>query len=128
MPAENDQYLPLLTSSDVRHAVPARGLQVLIYRYQRRTLAGKLLGIGKGMLRRNTQGEHTENGAGDSVKWIQKAFSIIEPLEDTVDAGDSQLRVSRPSYRLQMVTRTDARQRSILRTLGKWGYRIAMSN
>ncbi|KAH9891162.1 meiosis protein SPO22/ZIP4 like-domain-containing protein [Cubamyces lactineus] len=74
--SENDQYLPLLTSSD------------------RRTLAGKLLGIGKDMLRRNTQGEHTENGAGDSVKWIQKAFSIIEPLEDTVDAGDSQLRWS----------------------------------
>ncbi|KAJ8488783.1 hypothetical protein ONZ51_g3351 [Trametes cubensis] len=81
--AENDQYILLLTSSD------------------RRTLAGKLLGIGKGMLRRNTQGEHTENGTGDTVKWIQKAFSIIEPLEDTVDAGDSQLR------------------RSILRTLAR---------
>ncbi|KAI0327295.1 hypothetical protein GY45DRAFT_1355763 [Cubamyces sp. BRFM 1775] len=99
--SENDQYLSLLTSSD------------------RRTLAGKLLGIGKGMLRRNTQGEHTENGAGDSVKWIQKAFSIIEPLEDAVDAGDSQLRVSWPSYRLQTVTRNDARQRSILRTLAR---------
>ncbi|KAI0662358.1 meiosis protein SPO22/ZIP4 like-domain-containing protein [Cubamyces menziesii] len=81
--SENDQYILLLTSSD------------------RRTLAGKLLGIGKGMLRRNTQGEHTENGTGDTVKWIQKAFSIIEPLEDTVDAGDSQLR------------------RSILRTLAR---------
>ncbi|CDO70960.1 hypothetical protein BN946_scf184829.g69 [Trametes cinnabarina] len=41
------------------------------------------------------------NGARDAVKWIQRAFSIVEPLEDVPDTGDSQLR------------------RSILRTLAR---------
>ncbi|KAI0651390.1 meiosis protein SPO22/ZIP4 like-domain-containing protein [Trametes meyenii] len=81
--SESDQYLSLLTPSD------------------RRTLAGKLLGIGKSMLRSSTPGDPAGNGARDSVKWIQRAFSIIEPLEDAADSGDGQLR------------------RSILRTLAR---------
>ncbi|KAI0358894.1 hypothetical protein OH77DRAFT_1493876 [Trametes cingulata] len=81
--SESDQYLSLLTPSD------------------RRTLAGKLLGIGKTMLKSSTSGDRAGNGARDSVKWIQRAFSIIEPLEDAADTGDDQLR------------------RSILRTLAR---------
>ncbi|KAH9850619.1 meiosis protein SPO22/ZIP4 like-domain-containing protein [Lenzites betulinus] len=81
--SESDQYLSLLTPSD------------------RRTLAGKLLGIGKNMLRSSTPADAAGNGARDTVKWIQKAFAIIEPLEDTADAGDELLR------------------RSILRTLAR---------
>ncbi|RPD58497.1 hypothetical protein L227DRAFT_189115 [Lentinus tigrinus ALCF2SS1-6] len=73
---ESDQYLSLLTPSD------------------RRTLAGKLLGIGKELLRSSTQDGPPGNSAKDSVKWIQRAFSIIEPLEDAVDTGDGQLRRS----------------------------------
>ncbi|EIW65111.1 uncharacterized protein TRAVEDRAFT_55804 [Trametes versicolor FP-101664 SS1] len=81
--SESDQYLSLLTPSD------------------RRTLAGKLLGIGKSMLRSSPPADAAGNGARDSVKWIQRAFAIIEPLEDTADAGDGQVR------------------RSILRTLAR---------
>ncbi|KAI0665334.1 meiosis protein SPO22/ZIP4 like-domain-containing protein [Trametes maxima] len=81
--SESDQYLSLLTPSD------------------RRTLAGKLLGIGKSMLKSSTPGDPAGNGARDYVKWIQRAFSIIEPLEDAADSGDGQLR------------------RSILRTLAR---------
>ncbi|KAI0638918.1 meiosis protein SPO22/ZIP4 like-domain-containing protein [Trametes polyzona] len=81
--SESDQYLSLLTPSD------------------RRTLAGKLLGIGKDMLKSSASADAAGNGAGDSVKWIQRSFAIIEPLEDTADAGDEQLR------------------RSILRTLAR---------
>ncbi|KAI9059547.1 hypothetical protein FKP32DRAFT_1657351 [Trametes sanguinea] len=80
---ESDQYLSLLTASD------------------RRTLAGKLLVIGKSMLRNSTEGDPPGNGARDAVKWIQRAFSIIEPLEDAADTADNQLR------------------RSILRTLAR---------
>ncbi|OSD05749.1 hypothetical protein PYCCODRAFT_1432287 [Trametes coccinea BRFM310] len=80
---ESDQYLSLLTASD------------------RRTLAGKLLAIGKSMLRNSTAGDPPGKGARDAVKWIQRAFSIIEPLEDAADTADNQLR------------------RSILRTLAR---------
>ncbi|RDX43939.1 hypothetical protein OH76DRAFT_1128530 [Lentinus brumalis] len=73
---ESDQYLSLLTPSD------------------RRTLAGKMLGIGKELLRSSTQDGPGGNSARDSVKWIQRAFSIIEPLEDALDTGDGHLRRS----------------------------------
>ncbi|KAI0761631.1 meiosis protein SPO22/ZIP4 like-domain-containing protein [Trametes elegans] len=81
--SESNQYLSLLTPSD------------------RRTLAGKLLMIGKNMLRSSTPGDPAGNSSRNSVKWIQRAFSIIEPLEDAADTGDGQLR------------------RSILRTLAR---------
>ncbi|KAI0719068.1 meiosis protein SPO22/ZIP4 like-domain-containing protein [Cerioporus squamosus] len=77
---ESDQYLSLLTPSD------------------RRTLAGKLLGIGRELLKASTQDGPAGNSARDSVKWIQRAFSIIEPLEDVVDTGDGQLRVTRAYF------------------------------
>ncbi|KAL1952366.1 hypothetical protein VTO73DRAFT_1515 [Trametes versicolor] len=56
---------------------------------------------GKSMLRSSPPADAAGNGARDSVKWIQRAFAIIEPLEDTADAGDGQVR------------------RSILRTLAR---------
>ncbi|KAI8983311.1 meiosis protein SPO22/ZIP4 like-domain-containing protein [Trametes punicea] len=74
--SESDQYLSLLSLSD------------------RRKLAGKLLGIGKAILRRSTQDGSTGKGARDAVKWVQRAFSIIEPLENTADTGDGLLRRS----------------------------------
>ncbi|TBU26328.1 meiosis protein SPO22/ZIP4 like-domain-containing protein [Dichomitus squalens] len=73
---ENDQRLSLLTPSD------------------RRTLAGKLLVIGKGVLQFNSQDNTAGNGAKDAVKWLQRAFAIIEPLEDAADPGEGQLKRS----------------------------------
>ncbi|KAI0757464.1 meiosis protein SPO22/ZIP4 like-domain-containing protein [Daedaleopsis nitida] len=80
---ESDQYLSLLTPSD------------------RRTLAGKLLAIGKEILRSSTQAGPLGDSAKESVKWIQRAFTTIEPLEDAADTGEGALR------------------RSILRTLAR---------
>lgn len=55
----------------------------------------------------------------DSIKWIQRAFSIIEPLDDAADPGKGQLRVSSSFVFLYAFTRTSFAQRSILRTLCK---------
>lgn len=105
---ESDQYLSLLTPSDVRAAVHFECMRSLIHIRKRRTLAGKLLGIGKSMLRSSPPADAAGNGARDSVKWIQRAFAIIEPLEDAADAGDGQVRVSRPSYQSYPAQRSHA--------------------
>lgn len=55
----------------------------------------------------------------DSIKWIQRAFSIIEPLDDAADPGKGQLRVSSSFVFFYAFTRTSFAQRSILRTLCK---------
>ncbi|KAI0762520.1 meiosis protein SPO22/ZIP4 like-domain-containing protein [Fomes fomentarius] len=73
---KSEQYLSLLTPSD------------------RRTLAGKLLGVGKELLRSSMKEGPSGNSARDSVKWIQRAFSTIEPLEEAADTDDGQLKRS----------------------------------
>ncbi len=65
-----------------------------------------MLGIGKELLRSSTQDGPGGNSARDSVKWIQRAFSIIEPLEDALDTGDGHLRVCVVLYHLLAITRT----------------------
>ena len=100
--SECDQYLSLLTPSDVRSPwLIIYRVGMLIFSVKRRSLAGKLLGIGKELLRSSTQDDQAGNSARDSVKWIQRAFSTIEPLDDAADSGEGHLRVSLPaSYRL----------------------------
>lgn len=63
---------------------------------QRKLLAAKLLDIGKSILRANP-GE--PNGAGDGVKiqdavrWMQKAYYMIEQLDDSETPGMTELKV-----------------------------------
>ncbi len=45
------------------------------------------------------------NSARDSVKWIQRAFSTVEPLEEAADTDDGRLRVSLVFYYGMTVTR-----------------------
>ncbi|KAI1789167.1 meiosis protein SPO22/ZIP4 like-domain-containing protein [Ganoderma leucocontextum] len=73
---DSDHYLSLLTPSD------------------RITLAGKLLAIGKGVLKTTMPSDPTGDSPKDSIKWIQRAFSIVEPLDDAADPGKGQLKVS----------------------------------
>lgn len=87
---ESDQYLSLLTQSD------------------RRTLSGKLLAIGKGGLETAMPSDLAGDGTKDSIKWIQRAFSIIEPLDDAADPGKGQLRVSHFSFSSISFTRTSS--------------------
>ena len=72
----------------------------------RRTLAGKLLAIGKEVLKLAPQDNPAGNGTKDAIKWIQRAFCIIEPLEDAADPGEGQLKVSLLSHYSMPVTRS----------------------
>ncbi|TBU48727.1 meiosis protein SPO22/ZIP4 like-domain-containing protein [Dichomitus squalens] len=74
---------------------PATGIcRMAGYERYRRTLAGKLLVIGKGVLQFNSQDNTAGNGAKDAVKWLQRAFAIIESLEDAADPAEGQLKRS----------------------------------
>ncbi|OBZ78675.1 hypothetical protein A0H81_00255 [Grifola frondosa] len=74
---ENDQCLSLLPPPD------------------RTVLAAKLLEIGKTLLRTGSRdSNHSASNARKSIKWIQKSFSIIEPLEDAGDADNRNLKRS----------------------------------
>ncbi|KAG2135130.1 meiosis protein SPO22/ZIP4 like-domain-containing protein [Suillus clintonianus] len=68
------------------------------------TLATKLLDIGKSLLRscyQDSKSAPEENKAQDAIRWMQKAFSVIEPLDCATNAELVELK------------------RSVLRSLGK---------
>jgi hypothetical protein len=58
---------------------------------QRELLAAKLLEIGKSVLSNKDIGDGVSTL--DAVKWLQKAFAIIEKLEDSATPGPGQLKV-----------------------------------
>ncbi|KAF5347040.1 hypothetical protein D9758_011629 [Tetrapyrgos nigripes] len=60
--------------------------------HDRLMLAAKFHGIGKSMLQDQT-GPH-RNKPSDAVLWLQRAFSIIDQLEDSMIHGIPQLRIS----------------------------------
>lgn len=59
---------------------------------QRQTLAAKLLDIGKSLLRQAVGVEGA--GARDSVKWVQKAFTVTEQVDSVECPGLAELKVS----------------------------------
>lgn len=63
---------------------------------QRELLAAKLLEIGKSILRGNS-GEASGSGDGvkaqDAVRWMQKAYNVIEQLDNIVTPGMAELKV-----------------------------------
>ncbi|KAH9947352.1 meiosis protein SPO22/ZIP4 like-domain-containing protein [Amylocystis lapponica] len=76
---ENDQHLSLLLPRD------------------RELLAAKLLAIGKSLLRTSSRDGNPatpHGGTRDSVKWMQKAFAIVEHLDDPECAGANELKRS----------------------------------
>ncbi|KAG1809768.1 uncharacterized protein HD556DRAFT_1223242, partial [Suillus plorans] len=64
--------------------------------FQRETLATKLLDIGKSLLRSCYQDNKLtpeESKANEAIRWMQKAFSVIEPLDCTANAGLAELKI-----------------------------------
>ena len=63
---------------------------------QRELLAAKLLEIGKSILRGNS-GEASGSGdsvkAQDAVRWMQKAYNMIDQLDSTATPGMAELKV-----------------------------------
>jgi hypothetical protein len=59
-------------------------------------LATKLLDIGKSILRTCYEGSNSapeEGKAHDAIRWMQKAFFVIEPLDCTTNAELRELKV-----------------------------------
>jgi hypothetical protein len=57
-------------------------------------LAAKFHGIGKSMLKDQTAPVPHRSKPSDAVVWLQRAFDIVDQLEDTTINGISQLKVS----------------------------------
>lgn len=73
------------------------GRLVLLSNHDRETLATKLLDIGKSLLRSCYQDNKLtpeESKANEAIRWMQKAFSVIEPLDCTANAGLAELKRS----------------------------------
>lgn len=67
---------------------------------KREHLAAKILEIGKGIMKstsrtseRDASGITDAKRAVDAVKWIQKAFALVEKMEDTATPGIPDLKV-----------------------------------
>ena len=63
-------------------------------------MAAKILEIGRSILKvsartskEDTSGVTDAKTAQDAVKWIQKAFALIEKMEDTASPGMAELKV-----------------------------------
>jgi hypothetical protein len=59
-------------------------------------LASKLLDIGKSRLRscyEDSKSAPDESKAQDAIRWMQKAFSVIEPLDCTTNIELAELKV-----------------------------------
>jgi len=74
---DNDQCLALLQPRD------------------RELLAAKILQIGKALLRTGSREvERAPQSVRDSVKWLQRAFAMIEPLENAANTAEGELKRS----------------------------------
>jgi hypothetical protein len=73
------------------------------FSHQRELLASKVLEIGRSLLTRGAQdGERKVDArAEEAVRWLQKAFSLAEHLDDTLTAGAAELKVGSRFYRAQ---------------------------
>lgn len=62
---------------------------------QRQLLASKILEIGRSLLTGGAQdGERkVDTRPEEAVMWLQKAFSLVEHLDDTLTAGTTELKV-----------------------------------
>ncbi|KAG0701956.1 meiosis protein SPO22/ZIP4 like-domain-containing protein [Suillus ampliporus] len=73
------------------------GRLVLLSYHDRETLATKLLDIGKSLLRscyQDSKSAPEESKAQDAIRWMQKAFSVIEPMDCTTHTELAELKRS----------------------------------
>ncbi|EPS99649.1 hypothetical protein FOMPIDRAFT_1124216, partial [Fomitopsis schrenkii] len=87
-----DFMLSKIIDSDQLHSLLPR---------DRETLVAKVLDIGKYVLKAGSKESNTAVRATrgrDAVKWLQKAFSLSEPLEGSENISTRQLRVTRAYF------------------------------
>ncbi|KAG1746972.1 meiosis protein SPO22/ZIP4 like-domain-containing protein [Suillus lakei] len=73
------------------------GRLVLLSNHDRETLATKLLDIGKSLLRscyQDSKSAPEESKANDAIRWMQKAFFVIEPIDCATNAELAELKRS----------------------------------
>ncbi|KAG2072988.1 SPO22-domain-containing protein [Suillus decipiens] len=73
------------------------GRLILLSNHDRETLATKLLDIGKSLLRscyQDSKPVSEESKASEAIRWMQKAFSVIEPLDCATNAELAELKRS----------------------------------
>lgn len=100
---EHDQRLRLLPSRDVSSAFALVPNMDAYNVPQRVSLATKLLEIGKYILKSVREAPPNPDGSPqpNAVKWMQKAFTVIDLSEDTTGPGIRDLKVSsHPSSRI----------------------------
>ena len=68
-------------------------MRYLTFPIQRLLLAAKLLEIGKGTLRAAQATEAEMSKTQNAIKWIQKAFAVVEHCEDTGETSVGDLKV-----------------------------------
>jgi hypothetical protein len=84
----------------VTYALPqfsphVRRPEVSPFCHQRELLASKILEIGRSFLTGSAR-ENEKNidaRAEEGVNWLQRAFTLAEPLDDTLTAGAAELKV-----------------------------------
>jgi hypothetical protein len=92
--------------------------------HQRELLATKVLEIGRSHLNGGARDrdKKIDTRAEEAVIWLQKAFSLVEHLDDTLTAGAVELKVGSRFYRIVWLIVGRLRpQRCILRNLGLLG-------
>jgi len=92
----------------------------MLITFQREILATKLLDIGKSILRScydDSGSAPEESKAQDAIRWMQKAFSVIEPLDCSTNAELAELKVR--GFQHSDLFSLNPWQRSVLRSLGK---------
>jgi hypothetical protein len=76
--------------------------EVSPFLHQRELLASKVLEIGRSHLNDGARDrdKNTDARAEEAVRWLQKAFSLAEHLDDTLTAGAVELKVGSRFYRI----------------------------
>jgi len=74
----------------------------LFFSHQRELLASKVLEIGRSHLNGGARDrdKKIDARAEEAVRWLQKAFTLAEHLDDTLTAGAVELKVGNVFYRI----------------------------
>ena len=108
VPENNVERLAHLSARDVCSFPISPHVRYLRSRlsHQRELLASKVLEIGRSLLNGGApqDGEKKVDArAEEAVRWLQKAFSLAEHLDDTLTAGAAELKVGSRFYRAQQL-------------------------
>lgn len=127
IPENNVERLAHLSARDVcsfQFHLMSVTLRSRPYSHQRELLVSKVLEIGRSHLNgvARDRDKKIDTRAEEAVRWLQKAFSLAEHLDDTLTAGAVELKVGSRFYGIVWLMAGRLRpQRCILRNLGSPG-------